>query len=555
MVEGEGFEPSKAEPSDLQSDPFDRSGTPPLRYKSAIMICLAECVNKLKQKHYTKGMLVPAQSAVSALDAFLTRPLATTLARHETVSPHATALAQFHAAAAEVPAYRDFLQKQAIDPTKVQDFAAFQALPLMTKANYMRAYPLPARCRHGRLADCEMVAVSSGSTGASMFWPRSLAHELDVTTRFEQVFDGSFNAMQHTTLVVICFALGTWVGGMYTTACCRYLAQKGYALSVVTPGNNKAEIYRVVTELAGYFDQTVLIGYPPFIKDVIDTGIAQDIEWSRHSIKMMFAGEVFSEEWRSLVCNRVGADNPAYDTASLYGTADAGVLGNETPLSITLRRFFANTPEAARALFGESRLPTLLQYDPLSRFFEVHEGTLVVTGDNGVPLLRYHIADQGGIISYAAMLDFMREWPLPAEAEALLFANNCHLPFVYLFGRADFTVSYFGANIYPENITVGLEQPEITEWVTGKFVLEVKENADQNKRLCVTVELLPNVDDTTERRTAIAASIHAQLLRLNSEFAHYVPAEYQQPEIFLLPAGDASYFPVGVKHRYTRKTS
>ena len=30
-MEGEGFEPSKAEPSDLQSDPFDRSGTPPKR--------------------------------------------------------------------------------------------------------------------------------------------------------------------------------------------------------------------------------------------------------------------------------------------------------------------------------------------------------------------------------------------------------------------------------------------------------------------------------------------------------------------------------------------
>ena len=29
LVEGEGFEPSKAEPSDLQSDPFDRSGIPP----------------------------------------------------------------------------------------------------------------------------------------------------------------------------------------------------------------------------------------------------------------------------------------------------------------------------------------------------------------------------------------------------------------------------------------------------------------------------------------------------------------------------------------------
>ena len=29
MVEGEGFEPSKAEPTDLQSAPFDRSGIPP----------------------------------------------------------------------------------------------------------------------------------------------------------------------------------------------------------------------------------------------------------------------------------------------------------------------------------------------------------------------------------------------------------------------------------------------------------------------------------------------------------------------------------------------
>ena len=29
LVGGGGFEPPKAEPSDLQSDPFDRSGTPP----------------------------------------------------------------------------------------------------------------------------------------------------------------------------------------------------------------------------------------------------------------------------------------------------------------------------------------------------------------------------------------------------------------------------------------------------------------------------------------------------------------------------------------------
>lgn len=490
----------------------------------------------------------------TTLPSFLSTSLETTLARHLTTAPETAALALFRSVAAEVPAYRDFLQKQGIDATQVNNFDDFRALPLVTKANYMRAYPLPALCRHGRLTDCEMIAVSSGSTGTALFWPRSLNHELDIATRFEQVFHSSFNARERSTLVVICFALGTWVGGMYTTLCCRYLAQKGYLLTLVTPGNNKHEIYRAVTELAPHFEQTVLIGYPPFIKDVIDTGIAQDIKWSHYSIKMMFAGEVFSEEWRRLICERAGASNPCYDTASLYGTADAGVLGNETPLSITLRRFFAGNPEAARALFGESRLPTLVQYDPLSRFFEVHEGTLVVTGDNGVPLLRYHIADQGGIISHADMLRFVREWQENPLAE--LEVQNQHgappLPFVYLFGRADFTVSYFGANIYPENVTVGLEQPQITDWVTGKFVLEVKEDADQNKRLAVTVELLPDISATPDMHSTIADSIHAQLLRLNSEFAHYVPAHYQCPEVTLLPAGDGSYFPAGVKHRYTR---
>ena len=33
MVEGGGFEPPKAEPADLQSAPFDRSGTPPTTFQ------------------------------------------------------------------------------------------------------------------------------------------------------------------------------------------------------------------------------------------------------------------------------------------------------------------------------------------------------------------------------------------------------------------------------------------------------------------------------------------------------------------------------------------
>jgi len=126
------------------------------------------------------------------------------------------------------------------------------------------------------------------------------------------------------------------------------------------------------------------------------------------------------------------------------------------------------------------------------------------------------------------------------------------LPFVYVFGRSYFTVSYFGANVYPENVTVGLEQPAVSGWVTGKFVLEVTGDADGDPHLSVTVELAPGETSDAARERVLAESIRDQLQRLNSEFAHYVPAGCQLPAVTLRPAGDPEYFPVGVKHRYTR---
>lgn len=51
----------------------------------------------------------------------------------------------------------------------------------------------------------------------------------------------------------------------------------------------------------------------------------------------------------------------------------------------------------------------------------------------------------------------------------------------------------------------------------------------------------------------IVEAIVTQLCRLNSEYANYVPPEYQRPLISLKGNGDPEWFPVGVKHRYTRK--
>jgi phenylacetate-CoA ligase len=492
---------------------------------------------------------------LSALRTFLTTPL-TDLINPTTAETEAVHL--FHRVAAHVPAYQQFLQNHNINPANVQTFADFQQLPLTTKNSYLKQYSLPQLCRNGKLEACDMIAVSSGSTGQPSFFPRSLTDEFAIATRFEQIFYDSFRVDERRTLAIVCFALGTWVGGMYTANCCRHVASKGYPLTVITPGNQKTEIFRVFQALAPEFDQVVLLGYPPFLKDVIDSGIAEGIAWQDYSVKWVSAGEVFSEDWRSLVGSRLGSTQLCYDSASLYGTADAGVLGNETPLSICIRRWLAEHPDVARELFGESRLPTLVQYDPSSRFFEVQDGTLLFSGEGGLPLVRYHIADTGGLLDYDQMLQFLADRgfdPVQAlqDGSTQPLRGVRPLPFVYVFGRSAFTVSYFGANVYPENVSVGLEQSSICDWVTGKFVMQVQEGTDRNAVFLIVVELAPNVTDSQEKQDAIAIVILQQLKRLNSEFANYVPPPYQLPQVVLKTTGDPEYFPPGVKHRWVAK--
>jgi phenylacetate-CoA ligase len=99
---------------------------------------------------------------------------------------------------------------------------------------------------------------------------------------------------------------------------------------------------------------------------------------------------------------------------------------------------------------------------------------------------------------------------------------------------------------------VGLEQPPVAPWVTGKFVMESREDADRDRYLAIAVELAPGVAASIQIRDAVAQSIATQLRRLNSEFTHYTPPQRQLPRVSLHRNRDPEYFPPGVKHRYTR---
>lgn len=455
----------------------------------------------------------------------------------------------FYSAAERVPAYREFLASHRVEVDRVRDLAGFRGLPATTKQNYYQRYELPSLCWDGKLEDSDMLAVSSGSTGEPALWPRFVADEFGTARRFEQVLVGAFGVDARPTLAVICFALGTWVGGMYSAAACRHLAAKGYPITLLTPGNNPEEVLRGVNAAAPYFEQLVLLGYPPFLKDVLDLGARNGLEWRRFRPHLLMAGEVFSESWRDRMCQTLGVCDPATATASLYGTADGGVLANETPTSVRIRRVLAARPDLALELFGQARLPTLCQYDPEHRFFEEDSGRLLFSGDGGVPLLRYDILDRGGVIPYAQMLAFLDKQRLDT---ASLTADALEQPFVFVFGRSSFAVSYYGANVYPENIAVGLEQPEFFSHVTGKFVIEVLEDEKLDARLKISVELVAEGRHDADLASRLAQSIVEHLRHVNSEFRNYVPPARQVVDVTLLPLGDPGSFPRGVKHRYTR---
>lgn len=161
-------------------------------------------------------------------------------------------------------------------------------------------------------------------------------------------------------------------------------------------------------------------------------------------------------------------------------------------------------------------------------------------------MIRYHIKDDGGIYSFDELIEILNKngfdvlKELQNEYPDLIIRN---MPFVYVFGRSMFTLSYFGANIYPENVAIGLESARVKNFVTGKYVMEIIETEDKNLRFKITVELAPEEEVTDEKSGAIGESILASILHINSEYKNYVPVEYQMPLIELRQTGILIVFP------------
>ncbi len=475
------------------------------------------------------------------------------------------ALKLFKDMSVRVPAYRDFLKKQGVKSALIKNIKDFQQIPTIDKANYLRQYDLPDLCWDGKFSSENWdISSTSGSTGEPYYFPRNDFQNEYYALTAELYLRNNFLIQKRKTLYVNCFALGVWIGGLFTYEAIKTVVRRGnYAMSLINPGLNKTEILKSIKKLAPYFDQIILAGYPPFIKDVIDDGQVAGLNWSEYNMKFIFSAEAFSEKFRDYIYKATGEHNVYLDSLNHYGTVDQGTLAHETPLAILLRRQALKDESLRSHIFPLSvdRLPTLGQYCPEMFYFEEEKSSLLCSSFSGLPLVRYNLNDQGGIITSKNINEFLSKdyggikKLSSREGVAGLVWN---LPFVYVYERQDLSVSFCGANIYPEHIRSVVQHPDFSESLSGKFSLLVKHNENQDPYLEINFEFKKGatIFSSEDFSKQLSDRITDHLLKNNSEYRSVYLDQKQEkarPVLVFWEYESAQFFKSGGKHKWVVK--
>ncbi|MFN0071994.1 MAG: phenylacetate--CoA ligase family protein [Chloroflexota bacterium] len=456
---------------------------------------------------------------------------------------HARAMRAARWAAARVPAYRTYLQGRGIDIMQVR---SLDELPEIDKQTYVNVYPLEQRCLGGHIPLVgTTMDESSGSTGRPYNWLRAggeRAHVRRMVSFFARYAFGD------APLVILnAFSMGAWATG-FTMA----IALEPNGLVKAT-GPDVQKILATMKELGpGY--RYLIAGYPPFLKLLLDQGDAAEFPWAHYEMHALMGGDGNSEGLRDYLQRRFRS------VYSGYGATDVEIgLAAETAVSVRLRRLAAEDSRLALTLFGESRRsPMVFQYNPLLHFIETNaNGELVFTVNRLstlTPKIRYNIHDEGGVIRHDVLLERLQSagyrWKdvMPALARRPIQA-----PYLYIFGRKDFTISVMGCNIYPQDIEAAIYSvPDVAVHVRS-FLLSVIESIPGETRPLVSIQL-EAAEPNPYLEDRVATVIWSWLLERNHDFQEAVREypELMRPVVQLHRTGTGPF--VGseqrIKHQY-----
>jgi phenylacetate-CoA ligase len=458
---------------------------------------------------------------------------------------------RFYEAANSVPAYKSYLRALGVRPLSLKPTQAnWDKIPQIDKKNYISKNNLSDMTLGGHISSHnKMLSLSSGSSGNPTFWPRGIYQEIEGAYFHEQLLTSHFALADHKTLVVVTFSMGSYLAGTYTYNSLRWVASKGYDMSIVTPGINKEDCLSMIKSLAPYYDQVILAGYPPFVKDLLELGVIKGIKWEDWHIKLLLASEYFSEKWRDGVAKIAGIKDVISDTTNIYGASEGTLFGWESKEAIFIKRAASQNKTLHRALFGSDLTPTLVEYNPALRYFEVIEGRLHLTAWAGVPLIRYDLKDYGGILSTEKRRKILRDFGIDISKH-FKKSELTDYPMVYVEGRVDLSASIYGVLIFPEYIKKVVEN----EWdrLSGRLTIQTRSEEADNNTLLIHLELKEGKKKNLNFVKKLENSIKNELKKSSREYASLESAVGAKvwPKVILHSKNESDYFSKGIKQKW-----
>jgi phenylacetate-CoA ligase len=449
-------------------------------------------------------------------------------------------------AGVDVPAYRDFLTHSgAAGARRLAEF------PETSKQNYASVYDDLSRCRHGRLRPAgTLVDESSGSTGKPYNWlrgPRELvALQRNVAGYTRLMFPSG------PLFVINAYSMGAWATGTTT----------GAAMARIAVVKNTGPDLGKIADTLGHFGpryEYIVTAYPPFLKHLRDELDALDFPWERYRISGMVGGEGMTEALRDYLEARLGK------VRSGYGASDLTIgIGGESAFTVWLRKRLASDAELRADLLGagEQRLPMIFHYNPLETYLEVNDrGELlctITTTSCLQPKLRYNVGDEARLHPFTEVRDLIKRDPRRwAQCRRATAHERMNLPLLFLFGRTDSTVSYMGANLYPQDVEYGLYQGNPHAAWIARFWLSLEEQPDLECRPTVNIELRDGHDLGPAQREDLARlcrqGLADHLAGVSRDFAEALREDPAAGDIrirVLDPGGGPSPAAGGIKNIY-----
>jgi phenylacetate-CoA ligase len=444
----------------------------------------------------------------------------------------------FERAREQVPAYRAFLAEHGGAVTVRGLTPDFSRVPETTKENYVRRWSIEERCTGGRLPPRgAVIDESSGTSGEPSNWVRGPEERRDGRKLLQLGVSRVFG--EKSFFVVNAFALGPWATGMNVSMAIVDIAV------LKSTGPDVAKIEKTL-ELFGPGYRYLICGYPPFLKQLIDTS---SLDWTRYDCLAVVGGEGMSEALRTYLQR---AFKQIY---SSFGASDLEInIAGENDFTIAFRRLLAERPELAAALDlpDHGSLPMVFQYNPLDYLVETNaSGELVFTIcrlDTAAPKLRYCINDLGCVRRFPSVREALAAAGVRPDE---LASDWIDLPLLFHYGRSDSTVAFYGANLgIPDVEEAVYSVRELAERVNA-FALVLGEDEQANKTLELAFELRAGA----EAPENIRARLLERLAAVNQDWreaSRFMPAE--QPALAFYAAGTGPFegHDVRLKRQYIR---